>query len=184
MRISRRTIVASAAIVPITAIKSAAAAPPVFNQAQRRTLEAFMDRLVPKDENGPGASECGAANYIDASLAGDLAAEKPAFLDGLDGIDALARKMHDAGFADLAAEKQDAVAAAVESGSRAFFERFRRLTLEGMMSDPHYGGNAEFRGWELIRYPGPRLAVSAREQAIKEEIKPVRASAYGNGHGH
>lgn len=143
-----------------------------------------MDRLSPKDENGPSASECGAANYIDASLAGDLAAEKSAFLEGLDAIDKLARKMHDAGFADLPTEKQDAVVAAVESGPRAFFERFRRLTVEGMMSDPHYGGNTEFRGWDLIRYPGPRLAVSSREQVVKDGIKPVRASAYGNNHGH
>jgi gluconate 2-dehydrogenase gamma chain len=184
VRITRRSIVASAAIVPITAIKTAAAPDSAFSPAERRTLEAFMDRLCPKDDNGPGASECGAANYIDLSLQGDLAAEKTAFLDGIRAIDQTARKMHDAGFAELAPDKQDSVAHAIESQSRAFFERLRRLTLEGMMSDPHYGGNTEFRGWDLIRYPGPRLAAGPQEQVIKDPIKPARMSAYGNGHGH
>jgi gluconate 2-dehydrogenase gamma chain len=183
-RISRRTVMASAALVPFAAIQSAAAPDSVFSPAQRRTLEAFMDRLVPSDENGPGASECGAANYIDASLGDFLAAEKTAFLDGLKAIDDYARSKHDAAFADLAPDKQDLVATAIESNSRPFFERVRRLTLEGMMSDPHYGGNTAFRGWDLIRYPGPRLAVSTDDQKIKDALKPVRISAYGGSHGH
>ena len=133
-RISRRTVVASAALVPIAAIKSAAAPDSVFSSAQRRTLEAFVDRLVPSDENGPGATECGAVNYIDASLADFLAHEKPAFLDGLNAIDDYARSKHAAAFADLAPDQQDLVVTAIESSSRPFFERVRRLTLEGMFA--------------------------------------------------
>jgi hypothetical protein len=183
-RISRRTVVASAALVPIAAIKSAAAPDSVFSPGQRRTLEAFVDRLVPSDENGPGATECGAVNYIDASLAEFLAADKPAFLDGLKAIDDYARSKHDAGFAELAPDKQDLVVTAVEANSRPFFDRVRRLTLEGMLCDPHYGGNTQFRGWDLIRYPGPRLAASVDDQKIKDALKPLRTSAYGGSHGH
>ena len=40
-----------------------------LSPAQLKTLEAFIDRIVPKDELGPGAVECGAANYIDRALA-------------------------------------------------------------------------------------------------------------------
>jgi len=183
-QISRRTVVAGAALVPIAALKTAAAPDSVFSPAQRRTLEAFIDRLVPSDENGPGATECGAANYIDASLADFLAAEKPAFLDGLKTIDNYSRAKYAAAFVDLSFEKQDEVVTAIESTSRPFFDRIRRLTLEGMMCDPHYGGNTQFRGWDLIRYPGPRLAASADDQKIKEALKPVRISAYGGSHGH
>jgi len=182
--ITRRTVVAAAALVPVAAIKTAAAPDSVFSAEQRRTLEAFIDRLVPADENGPGATGCGAANYIDAALADFLAGEKTAFLDGLKAVDDYARSKHDAAFAELAPEKQDVVVAAIESSSRGFFDRVRRLTLEGMMSDPHYGGNTAFRGWDLIRYPGPRLAASSDDQRIKEALKPVRISAYGGGHGH
>ncbi len=183
-RITRRTVVASAALVPIAAIKTAAAPDSVFSPAQRRTLEQFIDRLVPSDENGPSATECGAANYIDASLADFLVAEKPAFLDGLKTVDDFARTKYAAAFVDLSLEKQDEVVTAIESTSRPFFDRIRRLTLEGMLSDPHYGGNTQFRGWDLIRYPGPRLAASADDQKIKDALKPVRISAYGGSHGH
>jgi gluconate 2-dehydrogenase gamma chain len=177
-------VVASAALVPIAAIKSAGAPDSIFSPEQRRTLEAFINRLVPSDETGPGATECGAANYIDASLGDFLAAEKAAFLEGLKAIDDYARGKHDTAFAELAPDKQDSVVTAIESSSRPFFDRIRRLTLEGMMCDPHYGGNTAFHGWDLIRYPGPRLAASVDDQKIKDALKPVRISAYGGSHGH
>ncbi|MGH9559164.1 MAG: gluconate 2-dehydrogenase subunit 3 family protein [Bryobacteraceae bacterium] len=183
--ITRRAVVATAALVPIAAIKTAAAATTsAFSPTQRRTLVAFIDRLVPKDETGPSASECGAAEYIDSSLGDFLAPEKPAFLAGIDAMDADAKRAHGAAFADLSADQQDALLVQAEKNSRPFFERVRRLTLEGMFSDPHYGGNQDFRGWDLIRYPGPRLAVSPAEQELKIPIKPVHMSPYGNKHGH
>jgi hypothetical protein len=63
--------------------------------------------------------------------------------------------------------------------SRTLFNRIRQLTLEGMFGDPWYAGNSGFAGWDLIRYPGPRLAVSAEDQRLKEPIKPLRTSARG-----
>jgi len=53
---------------------------------------------------------------------------------------------------------------AMESSAADFFDHIRRLTLEGMFGDPYYGGNRGFAGWDLIRYPGVRLAVSPQEQ--------------------
>lgn len=196
--LSRRTLLVSAAIVPISALR-AQSAPAALATNERKILEAFMDRLVPKDEHGPGAVECGAANYVDQQLAGALVAEKSNFTAGLAAIDAFAKRAHNAGFAELPADKQDAVITAMEAGSavgfansRAVFTRIRRLTLEGMFSDPHYGGNANFAGWDTIRYPGPRLAVGAAEQSMTGEIKPYRRSAWpatsqttgGSGDGH
>ena len=189
--ISRRAVVATA-LVPLSAVKIAAAATaPVFSPSQRRTLEAFLDRLVPRDENGPSATDCGVAVYIERSLADYLAAEKTSLLAGLDAVESYARSAHGNAFAALAADQQDAVLRAIESNnvntfanSGAFFDRVRRLAIEGMMSDPHYGGNLNYAGWNLIRYPGPRLAVAESEQAMRNTIKPVRISAYGSGHGN
>ena len=65
-----------------------------------------------------------------------------------------------------------------------FFNRARILTLEGMFSDPYYGGNKNFAGWDLIRYPGPRTAVAAENQALNADVKPYRMSAYGIKYGH
>ena len=192
--LSRRSLIRGAALVPVAALTSAAAptdSQAVFSAAERKTLEAFVDRLVPTDELGPGALECGAVSYINQALGGALAEEKSTFLQGLAEVDAYARKTQSAAFADLAAEKRDAIIAAMEKGTaegfdnaRVVFARFRRLTLEGMFSDPYYGGNTSFRGWDLIRYPGPRVAVAPEDQQMKVEVKPYRRSALGENNGH
>jgi hypothetical protein len=150
LTISRRTLIASAAFVPLAALTAAAQspAPPAakaLDTTQRRILESFVDRLIPKDELGPGAVEGGAAEYIDRCLADYLAVPT----------------------------------------ARNFFNRVRRLTLEGMFGDPHYGGNTNFAGWDLIKYPGPRPATSPDDQKMGVEIKPYRRSAWGTDHnGH
>jgi gluconate 2-dehydrogenase gamma chain len=193
--ISRRTVIASAAIVPIAALSSVAQTPPpsALSDAQLRLLAAFVDRLIPKDELGPGASESGVPEYINRSLGDYLAPEKTMFIEGLGATDSFARRSQERPFVDLTSEKQDAVLASMESGSaegfanaRAFFNRVRRLTLEGMFGDPYYGGNKNFAGWDLIKYPGPRLATSAADQKMGVDIKPYRHSAYGSEetHGH
>jgi gluconate 2-dehydrogenase gamma chain len=184
-RPTRRTVLASAALVPLTGLTvKAQNSVPVFSAAQLAILGAFTDRLAPSDETGPGARDCGAVEYISNTFSEFAAAEKPHFVAGLESLDALARKSHDAPFAELAAAQQDEVLTAFEKDSRAFFNRVRQLTLEGMFSDPFYGGNREFRGWDLIRYPGPRLAVSENEQKLRDPIKPLHSSPYGGKHGH
>src|SRR4051812_8574372 len=101
LQITRRTVIATATFVPLAALTAAQAPETALSQGQLKTLEAFIDRLVPKDENGPGAVECGAGIYIDRALAGALAAEKAAFLEGLAGVEALASSTHKAPFAEL-----------------------------------------------------------------------------------
>jgi gluconate 2-dehydrogenase gamma chain len=196
--ISRRTVLATVALVPVTALTAAAqVARTALTAAERRTLEAVVDRLAPTDELGPGALAMGAADYIDLSLADFLAAEKGNIAEGLAAMNAFARASHGAEFAELPPGQKDAVLTAMENGtasgfggdSRVFFNRIRRLTLEGMFGDPYYGGNRNFAGWDLIRYPGPRLAVSAEEQRMSALPKPLHQSAYGaeraeGGHGH
>jgi gluconate 2-dehydrogenase gamma chain len=193
-RITRRTVIASATLIPIVAIQGApqsaksAAPATALSPDQRRVLEAFIDRLVPKDELGPGAVECGAAEYIDRCLADYLANEKTVFVQGLAAVDAYARTSQGGPFADLLAEKRDAVLTAIDTGQapnlRGFFNRARRLTLEGMFGDPSYGGNKNFAGWDLIRYPGAKMAVGPEDQSMKTPPTPYRKALYGGGHGH
>jgi gluconate 2-dehydrogenase gamma chain len=196
--ISRRSVIASAAIVPVAALTAAAQAPAptpsALSDAQLRLLAAFVDRIIPKDELGPSASECDVPTYINRALGDYLAGEKPAFIEGLEATDAFARRSQGRTFIELTPDKQDAVLTAMESGvaegfsnARVFFNRARRLALEGMFGDPHYGGNKNFAGWDLIKYPGPRLATTAADQKMGVEIKPYHHSAYGGSgedHGH
>ena len=186
-------MIASAAFVPLATLTSAAQTVQAsLSPAQRRTLEAFMDRLIPKDELGPGAVEAGAADYIDRVMGDYLAAEKSSFVEALATIDAYASRAQGAPLAELSVEKRDEVLTAMDNNTaegfpnaRNVFNRVRRLTLEGMFSDPYYGGNKNFAGWDLIRYPGPRRAVAPEEQKMGVAIKPYRRSAYGDSHnGH
>lgn len=182
--VSRRQLIQSAAFVPLAALMSSAQPIPqaTLTPAQMKTLVAFIDRLIPSDELGPGAVESGAQIYIDRVLAGPNASEKDTFIQGLESVDAYAKRVYGAPIAELSAEKRDQVLN--EMIESPFFTRARILTLEGMFSDPYYGGNKNFAGWDLIRYPGPRPAVGAEDQALNIDVKPYRVSAYGTKFGH
>ena len=196
--VSRRTFIASAALIPVAAIQGTpqaaaqtTASVTVLTSEQRRILGAFVDRLVPKDELGPSATECGVLDYIDGCLAEFIAAEKPSFVQGLAAVDEYARKSQGAPLAELPMEKQDAVLTAIDNNEapdlKAFFNRVRRLTLEGMFGDPSYGGNKNFAGWDLIRYPGAKLMSTPQDQKMSVAPIPYRKPLYtgkGEDHGH
>jgi len=183
--VSRRAVIQSAALVPLAALTLSAQQPAekgALTPSQMKTLVAFIDRLIPHDELGPGAVEAGAQIYIDRVLAGPNASEKASFIQGLDAVDAYAKKVHGSALAELSADKRDLVLN--DMVDSPFFNRARRLTIEGMFSDPYYGRNKNFAGWDLIRYPGPRPAVAAEDQALNVDVKPYRVSAYGAKYGH
>jgi gluconate 2-dehydrogenase gamma chain len=191
---------AAAAVSPIpvaissTTPTSPAGAAPVpigealetLTAAEADVLEAIVARLIPTDENGPGAAEARAAHYIDRALAGPLATSRAAYAVGLAGVDGYAKASKGAPFAELSAADQDAVlldmenkiATGFEPNSSVFFEMVRAHTIQGTFSDPYYGGNANFVGWALIGYPGIRMAVSEDEQRMKVKPTAIRKSAY------
>ena len=167
--------------------------------AESDTLEAMVARIIPTDENGPGAAEARAAHYIDWALTGPLASRKAAYVSGLAALDAYAQSSKGAPFAKLGAGDQDAILTELEknaapgfANSAAFFGMVRTHTIEGTFCDPYYGGNANFVGWDLLGYPGVRMAVSADDQSMSKPPKALRRSAYdeamfskrGGGHGH
>src|SRR5579872_6304512 len=147
--VSRRAVIQSAAFVPLAALTLSAQQPAekgALTTGQMKTLEAFIDRLIPTDELGPGAVEAGAQIYIDRVLAGPNANEKAQFLEGLEAVNAYAQRTQGASLSGLPAEKRDLVLKAIDEATaeglpqgRQFFNRARRLTLEGMFGDPYYG---------------------------------------------
>lgn len=173
-----------------------------LNAGEAETLEAIVARIIPTDENGPGAKEARAAHFIDRSLAGPLMALRPAYAAGLAAVDAYAQSSKGKPFAELSEKDQDAVLTDMEKNtatgftpnSAAFFTLLRTHTIQGTFADPYYGGNANFVGWDLVGYPGLRMGVSEDEQKLKKP-PTLRKSAYdggmfghntggGMGHGH
>src|SRR5215831_14454650 len=118
--ISRRSLIATAAatvFVPVSALTAQTKAPETaLTPAQMKTLEAFIDRLIPQDELGPSGVEAGAQIYIDRVLAGPNAGEKQTFVDGLAAMDEFAKRTQGSPMADLSAEKRDAVLTAMDNG--------------------------------------------------------------------
>ena len=153
---------------------------------EAETLQAITARLIPSDANGPGALEAQAARYIDRALGGALASSHDAYRSGLAAVDAYARTTKGAAFARLSAADQDAVLRAMEANvasgfvpdASTFFNLVRAHTIQGTFCDPYYGGNADFVGWDLIGYPGVRLAVTPNEQRLDPRLTPTHRSAY------
>ena len=105
--LTRRDLLFAAAFVPLAALTATAQTGPVaLTPEQMKTLEAFIDRLIPSDELGPGAVEARVQIYIDRVLAGPNANEKAQFLEGLDAVNAYAQRAQGAALADLPAEKR------------------------------------------------------------------------------
>jgi len=156
--------------------------------AEADLLDAIAARLIPTDATGPGATEARAVHYIDRALGGALASSRQAYTAGLAALDRYSRSSRGKPFTDLSATDQDAVLIDVETGaatgftgsSAAFFALVLTHTQQGTFGDPYYGGNANFVGWDLIKYPGIRTMVSAAEQQQLEKhaLKPNHKSAY------
>src|SRR5467141_2784583 len=202
--------VAGAPLAPSTAVAQAhlAAAPQLealetLTAAEADILEALCARLIPTDENGHGAAEARAAHYIDRALTGPLRASRDAYAAGLAAVDVYAQASKGALFVKLSPRDQDAVLTDMERNvatgfmpnAATFFNLVRTHTIQGTFCDPYYGGNANFVGWDLIGYPGLRMAVDSEEQRMSAP-KAVRKSAYeeamfapkgsakGGDHGH
>jgi hypothetical protein len=148
--------------------------------ARLAVLEAVVSRLIPADENGPGAAEAHVARYITRALDGDYRQHRRTYEEGLEALDGHARSTSHDAFVSLAPEHQDAILVDLECGrvpgcasSQAFFELVLRHTVEGMFGDPQWGGNAGQIGWSLLGYPGPRHAWSEEEQRIVDAGPPA-----------
>jgi gluconate 2-dehydrogenase gamma chain len=202
--ITRRTVLRGAALVGATVVaapacfvspfglaNAAEAAPAGFTHltaSEGDLLQIIVDRLIPSDASGPGAKEARVAFYIDGALGDALAASRPAYAMGLAALDRYAQSSRGKPFSQLSPTDQDSVLIDCETGgatgftgsSAQFFAMLLNHTRQGMFGDPHYGGNANFVGWDLIGYPGARTAVTAADQKALEanQMKAVRRSAY------
>lgn len=160
-----------------------------FTAEEAAAVEAIVDRLIPPDDSGPGGKQAGCAVFIDRQLAGPFGDSRrlymrPPFLHGtpsqgpqsavlpkeryrrsLAGLDEHCKTAFSgAGFAALAAVRQEEILTGLESGAvmlddgsgRAFFETILANTIEGFFSDPIYGGNRGMAGWRLVGFPGAR----------------------------
>jgi gluconate 2-dehydrogenase gamma chain len=89
------------------------------------------------------------------------------FTMGLQAMEDASKQKFNKSFTDLADEEKDAILTSLEKGEvtvindvtgKTFFNLLRRLTIEGVYSDPMYGGNKNMDGWRMRKYPGNQMA--------------------------
>jgi len=182
----RAGLIGVAAAVPAGAAATAAAPPQrerleTFTAAEADVVEAMLERLIPSDASGPGATEARVLRYVDKALDGDLSSSRAAYTAGIADTDAYARSRFGAGFADLTGAQQDTVLSEMEDGTapglRAFFELVREHALQGMFGDPVHGGNEDFAGWDLLGFTGVKMVYTEAEQQLDVAVVPAHKSA-------
>jgi gluconate 2-dehydrogenase gamma chain len=154
-----------------------------FNEAEARDVDALAARILPGSPDDPGAREAGVLVYIDRAVEGAYKELQHAYRQGLAELDRHCREEARASFADLGADRQDAllseldgIAAQLEAGEAPATDRrrlilaqlygmIRQHTLEGLLADPAYGGNRDGAGWRLVGFPGAQWAYSPEQMA-------------------
>lgn len=92
------------------------------------------------------------------------------FMIGLRGLQHYAKQQYDDSFENLTGEEQDDILTDFQdlegeskvslSGitSNQFFSMLHMLTIEGVYSDPMYGGNDNMEGWKMKKFPGHQVS--------------------------
>lgn len=125
--------------------------PTTLTDYQVQVLMAATARLIPTDD-APGAREANVARFIDRALRQENSTQLGEYISGLGNLDIVSDNKFKASFIELTPQQQDEVLKAIES--TAFFGMLRTHTINGMFSDPLYGGNQDMVGWKLIRFSG------------------------------
>ena len=130
--------------------------PRVLTDAEKRTVTALADLIIPADEHGPAASAVGVPDFIDEWVSAPYEQQErdlKTIRDGIAWIEGESPKRFGKGFADTAPEQQTAILDdIVKEGTDArkqahgFFTLFRDRVAGGYYSTPE--------GWKAIGYVG------------------------------
>ena len=126
-----------------------------LSAAQRATLRAAMDEIIPAVEDMPAASAVGGVEYV-ARVAREDKAIRQAIGQSLAGIEALSKKLKAKSFTALSRPQRVETLQAYEKQSPKEFVTLRDFTYEAYYTEP--------RVWKLIGYElhptneaGPRI---------------------------
>jgi gluconate 2-dehydrogenase gamma chain len=142
-----------------------------FSAEQRGQLAAVMEAIWPGGDDNPGATDAGAADYVDQLLGlpdevyYDIPNWRPRYADGLARLAAAAVERFGptatlqtlplahmtALIGELAAGTLPAFADA--ASQKAFFNVLRGHCIEAGVADPRWGGNRDGVIWKWLGYP-------------------------------
>ncbi|CAN5529566.1 hypothetical protein BH23CHL5_BH23CHL5_13960 [soil metagenome] len=154
-----------------------------LDASERATLDAIGDSLFPATGSGPGAAEIGSTVYIDRSLCGAYRDRLETYRSALESFDRAALLLFSKPAQGLDPDEINEMIGRLEEGTlpgqwsvdqQAFFLEVRLHVLEGLFSDPAYGGNRSKQGWRALGHPGVWL-----ENSAEENLSSVRVDKAG-----
>ena len=146
--------------------------PRFLSQSQHELVTAVLDRLIPSQDEMPGAGELGTADYLDGIAAGSAQLAR-LFSGGLQDIEIAAAKLGPS-FEELSGDQQDEVLRGVEADSPQFFDLLVRHTYNGYYSNPKV---VELLGLDP-RPPQPRGNRVERGDLSSLQVVVERGQAY------
>lgn len=130
--------------------------PRVLTEAEKKTVTALADVIIPADAHGPAASAVGVPDFIDEWVSAPYEQQEKdleVIRKGLAWIDAEAQQRFDKSFAEAATEQQTALlddivkeGTAARKQAFSFFKLFRDRAAGGYYTTPE--------GWKAIGYIG------------------------------
>ena len=161
-----------------------------FNSEEAKTIEAISSRLIPSEENSPGAKEAGAVIYIDRSLAGFYSHLQVFYRKGLSLFEEFCKEKFEKKFIDLSSDQQDMVLLEIDQLKVKveekqleiddeklhlvqFFSVVYEHTIEGTFCDPIYGGNRDCLGWKMIGFPGAQWGYTPEQMQLGYDSRQI-----------
>ncbi|HEY9114048.1 MAG TPA: gluconate 2-dehydrogenase subunit 3 family protein, partial [Bacteroidales bacterium] len=127
-----------------------------LSEEQKSILLSVQEILFPSDENGPGASEINAYDYVVWVMADPLKdpAEVAYFKNGIGWIDESANEIFSKKYIELNEEEKQELISTVskENWGEGWLSVLLTFIFEALLSDPLYGGNSESIGWQWLDY--------------------------------
>ncbi len=109
------------------------------------------------------------------------------YRNGVGYVNAYSKAKYGAPFADLQPSTQDQVINDMindvakdffeDPSDTEFFKMLQTHTIQGMFSDPAYGGNKDMIGWKQIGYPGAQRAFTAEDMNTEGPVRPPQSLA-------
>ncbi len=136
----------------------------VFSPAQRELLNAVLDRIIPPQDNRPGAGSLGIGDFVEGVAVGEPGLTR-IFVQGLGAIEIAASEQGPGGFASLSSEQKDAVLRSVEATYANFFEQLVLQVYNG-----YYTNLTVFEsiGYTLPSVPEPGAKLDLLDETLLE----------------
>ncbi len=109
------------------------------------------------------------------------------YRNGIGYVNAYSKSKYGAEFPALQPDQQDQVINDMindvakdffkDPSDKEFFKMLQQHTIQGMFSDPAYGGNRDMVGWKQIGYPGAQRAFTPEDMNTEGPVRPPQSLA-------